>query len=34
VFVIKFIGTILVSLIILAIIVGAGFWIYGRIKAR
>jgi hypothetical protein len=34
VFLIKLLAPIIVGLIILAIIVGVGFWIYGRIKAR
>lgn len=34
VFLIKLIAGIFVGLIVLAIIVGVGFWIYGRLKGR
>ena len=27
-------GSIIIGIIVLAIIVGAGFWIYGKMKAR
>jgi hypothetical protein len=34
VFLIKVVASFIVGIIILAIIVGVGLWIYGRIKAR
>ena len=34
VFLIKILAPIIVGLIILAIIIGAGYWIYGKIKGR